>query len=96
MDELAKHDLLMDGEISIQRRDKPDQPFIYRGFRMVNQEKLRELRGDQLRKWNQNGLLPLIFAHLFSLDLMRNIFAKQAEQGKGPLAPQLANGAAVN
>lgn len=93
MEELAKADLLMDGEISIQRRDNPDQPFTYRGFRMVNQEKLRELRGDQLRKWNENGLLPLIFAHLFSLDLMRNIFAKQVEQGKGPQAS--ANGAAM-
>ncbi|KLI64070.1 SapC family protein [Aurantiacibacter marinus] len=94
MDELTKADLLMDGEISIQRRDKPDQPFTYRGFRMVNQEKLRELRGDQLRKWNENGLLPLIFAHLFSLDLMRMIFARQTEQGKGPIAAEMANVAA--
>lgn len=93
MEELNKHDLLMDGEIAIERRDKPGQPFVYRGFRMVNQDKLRELRGDQLRTWNQNGLLPLIFAHLFSLDLMRNVFAKQAEQGKGPLATEFANGA---
>ena len=93
MDELTKADLLMDGEISIQRRDNPDQPFTYRGFRMINQEKLRELRGDQLRKWNENGLLPLIFAHLFSLELMRTIFAKQTEQGKGPIAAEFANGA---
>ena len=85
MEELAKADLLMDGEVAINRSDEPgSQPFIYRGFRMVNQEKLRELRGDQLRTWNQNGLLPLIHAHLFSLDLMRIIFAKQEEQGKGP------------
>lgn len=84
MKELTDNDLLMDGEISIQRADNPDQPFTYRGFRMVNQDKLRELRGDQLRKWNENGLLALIFAHLFSLDLMRNIFAKQVDLGKGP------------
>lgn len=84
MKELQDHDLLMDGEIAINRADNPDQPYIYRGFRMVNQDKLRELRGDQLRKWNENGLLPLIFAHLFSLDLMRNVFARQVELGKGP------------
>ncbi|AKH41242.1 hypothetical protein FHS61_001769 [Altererythrobacter atlanticus] len=84
IDELKKHELLMDGEVSIQRNDKPDQPFIYRGFKMVNQEKLREVRGDQLRKWNESGLLPLIFAHLFSLDMMRVVFAKQSAQGKGP------------
>lgn len=95
MEELKNNDLLMDGEISIQRRDKPDQPFTYRGFSMVNQEKLRELRGDQLRKWNENGLLPLIFAHLFSLDLMRIVFAKQIEQGKGPVAAEMVNGDAA-
>ena len=31
-------------------------------------------------------MLPLIYAHLFSLDLMRVIFARQTEQGKGPAA----------
>jgi hypothetical protein len=51
---------------------------------MVNQEKLREVRGDVLRGWNQSGLLPLIFAHLFSLELMRDIFARQSAMGKAP------------
>ncbi len=92
VEELTKADLLMDGEVAIQRGAE-EQPFIYRGFKMVNQEKLRELRGDQLRKWNENGLLPLIYAHLFSLDLMRIIFAKQVAQGKGPAATA---GAALN
>jgi hypothetical protein len=86
MEELKKADLLMDGELAIQRAGEPDKPFLYRGFKMVNQDKLRELHGDKLRTWNQNGMLPLIYAHLFSLDLMRIIFAKQAEQGKGPAA----------
>lgn len=81
--ELNKHSLLMDGEVAIQR-DGVEQPFIYRGFRMINQEKLREVRGDILRGWNQSGLLPLIFAHLFSLELMRDLFARQTQQGKGP------------
>ena len=87
IDELKKADLLMDGEVSIHRNAQPDQPFVYRGFQMVNQDKLREVRGDQLRKWNESGMLPLIFAHLMSMDLMRVIFAKQSEQGKGPGAP---------
>ena len=94
MEELKKADLLMDGEVAIQRNDTPDQPFVYRGFKIVNQEKLRDLRGDQLRTWNQNGLLPLIFAHLFSLDLMRTIFAKAQEQGKGPSPAAAAQGSA--
>ena len=94
--EVKKADLLMDGEVAIQRNDAPDKPFIYRGFQMINQDKLREMRGDQLRKWNESGLLPLIYAHLFSLDLMRNIFAKQMEQGKGPAMPAGQDGALPN
>jgi hypothetical protein len=86
VEELKKADLLMDGELAIQRGDEPDKPYVYRGFKMINQDKLREVRGDQLRTWNQNGMLPLIYAHLFSLDLMRVIFARQTEQGKGPAA----------
>jgi hypothetical protein len=85
MEELKKHDLLMEGEVAIQRGDGGDaQPYVYRGFNMINQEKLREVRGDVLRTWNQNGMLPLIFAQLLSLDLMRVIFARQTGQGKGP------------
>ncbi|MFC3101145.1 SapC family protein [Altererythrobacter lauratis] len=93
MDELAKADLLMDGEVAINRLDGSGQPFVYRGFKMVNQEKLRELRGDQLRKWNESGLLPLLYSHLLSLDLMREIFAKQGAQGKGPAPAEMFNAA---
>ena len=49
-------------------------------------DSLRDMRGDQLRKINQNGMLPLIYAHLFSLQLMREIFETQVSQGKGPIA----------
>ena len=84
IDELKKHDLLMEGEVAIQRNDAPDQPFVYRGFQMINAEKFRELRGDVLRTWNQSGMLNLIFAHFLSLDLLRVIFAIQSGQGKGP------------
>ncbi|MBS0482447.1 MAG: SapC family protein [Proteobacteria bacterium] len=84
VEELTKHNLLMDGEVAIQQTGN-DQPFVYRGFRMVDQEKLRDLRGDVLRQWNQNGMLALIFAHLFSLELMSEVFGRQVQQGKGPV-----------
>lgn len=84
MKEIKEADLLMDGEVAISRPEEPDKPYVYRGFQMINQEKLREVRGDKLRTWNQSGLLPLIFAHLFSLDIMRIIFGKQVAQGKLP------------
>lgn len=81
--DLLKSGLLMDGEVAIQPEGS-EQPFIYRGFQMVDEEKLREMRGDELRKMNQNGMLPLVFAHLFSLAQIRDIFARQVQQGKGP------------
>jgi hypothetical protein len=81
--ELEKMGLLMDGEVSIQQTGV-EKPFIYRGFKMIDEAKLRDLRGDELRKINQNGILPLIYAHLFSLQIMREVFAKQVEAGKMP------------
>lgn len=83
MKELREAELLMDGEVSIQQ-DGNDQPFVYRGFQMVNEEKLADLRGDQLRKMTKSGMLPLLYAHLFSLSLMREIFARQIRLGKMP------------
>jgi hypothetical protein len=84
VDDLQKSGLLMDGEVAIQPEGAP-QPYVYRGFRMVDEEKLRDLRGDELRKYNQGGLLPLVYAHLFSLSQVRELFSRQIAQGKGPI-----------
>jgi len=89
VEELTKHKLLMDGEVAIQQ-DGVEQPFVYRGFQMINQEALQDIRGDILRGWNQSGLLPLIYAHMFSLELIREIFGRQVQQGKGPVAAPAA------
>ena len=87
MTELQNAELLMDGEVAIQP-EGAEQPFIYRGFKMIDEEKFRNLRGDELRKLNQNGALPLIMAHLFSLAVIREIFGRQVQQGTGPVAVQ--------
>lgn len=81
IDEVLKLDILIDGEVAIQP-DGAEQPFIYRGFKMVDEEKLKELRGDTLRKISQNGILALLYAHLFSLQIMREIFAEQMAAGQ--------------
>ncbi len=86
VEELKALNLLMEGEVSIQT-DADTPPFVYRGFQMVDEAKLRDLRGDQLRKMMQSGLLPLVHAHLFSLTIMREIFARQVAQGTAP-APE--------
>jgi hypothetical protein len=92
MKELKEAELLIDGEVSIQPSDS-QQPFVYRGFQMVDEQKLRDAHGDKLRKMNQNGMLPLLFAHLFSLPLIREIFGKQMQQGKIPPQGEVAGNA---
>lgn len=86
VEELTKAELLMEGEVAI---DTPssDKPFVYRGFQMVNEEKLKEIRGDLARKFVQNGMMALIYAHMMSLQLVRDIFAMQQQQGKVPPQP---------
>jgi hypothetical protein len=81
---LQDMDLLMDGEVAITRVDQPDTPFVYRGFQMVDEAKLRELPTEKVQEFNKNGILMLIHAHLFSLNLMRHIFERQAAMNKVP------------
>ncbi|HEX8669722.1 MAG TPA: SapC family protein [Allosphingosinicella sp.] len=86
MDDVKAMDLLMEGEVSIQPAGA-EQPFVYRGFQMVNEEKVRDLGAEELQRINKNGMLPLIMAHLFSMAVMRDVFGKQLQQGKGPQVP---------
>jgi hypothetical protein len=87
--ELVDTKLLIDGELTIQP-EGAEQPFVYRGFRMVSEEALNELRGDVARKLVKSGAMALIYAHLFSMGLTRELFGRQLEAGLVP-APELAN-----
>lgn len=87
LEELKKLDILMDGEIAITRNDMPDKPFVYRGFQMVDEKKLRELPAETAETLNKNGMMMLIHAHLFSMNLMRALFERQSAQGKVPMSP---------
>lgn len=74
MEELNKLGLLMEGQASIQNPGMAE-PANFSGFRMVDEKKLQNIRGDQARKMVQNGMMGLIYAHLFSLGQMRELFA---------------------
>jgi hypothetical protein len=76
--------LLEEGEVTIQHRENARSRIFIAASRWSMKEKLRDLRGDQLRKMNQNGMLLLLHAHLFSLGLMTDIFNRQIQQGKVP------------
>jgi len=86
MTDLKETGLLMDGEVSIQPPGAP-QPFVYRGFQMVDEDKLRNLSPEEGSKLFNNGMLALIYAHLFSIQLIRDLFGKQMLMGKGPQVP---------
>ncbi len=96
LEEIKKLDIMMDGEIAITRNDMPDKPFVYRGFRMIDEQKLRELPSETVDALNKSGMLMLIHAHLFSLNLMRQVFERQSAQGKVPMpdaeTPEIPNG----
>ena len=86
MKEIGALDLLIDGEMQIQPEGAA-QPFVYRGFRMVEEQRLDALDEAQLGRMAKSGMLALIHAHLFSLSLVRDIFARQMALGKAPPAP---------
>ncbi len=94
--ELEKAGVLMDGEVAITANETPDTPYLYRGFKMVDDTKLREISPETAKEWTGNGIMALVFAHLFSMDNMRIIFSRQANQGKVPPLEQDAAAPAVN
>lgn len=79
MEELTKLDLLMEGQAQIQNPGM-EQPATFAGFRMIDEKKLQNIRGDQARKMVQNGMLGLVYAHLFSLSNMRVLFGMMNPQ----------------
>lgn len=85
LDEVGKLGLLMEGQAQIQNPGMAE-PATFAGFKMIDEKKLQNIRGDQARKMVQNGLMGLIYAHLFSLSQMRELFAR-VEQQEGEAAP---------
>jgi hypothetical protein len=78
VDLLLKHDLLTDGEFTIQRDGDP-QPSVYRGFKMVTDAKLNALPAKALAALSANGTLRLIHLHQASLGVVSEIFTLQSK-----------------
>ena len=53
VEELKKHDLLMDGELTLQGEDT-EQPLVYRGFKMVNQEMTGRNKDGNQKDWQED------------------------------------------
>lgn len=83
LNEMAELDLLMDAEATIQ---EGDTPMMFRGFRMIDEKKVQELRGDQARKMVKSGAMGLIYAHFFSLGTLRDLYAIRQERAAPALA----------
>ena len=81
--ELGELKLIGDGEFTMQQGEGR-QPHVYRGFQMITDEAVKGLRGDVARKLIQNGALPLVYAHIFSLQRMSDIYARQSALGLLP------------
>ena len=61
MAELRKSGLLMDGEVAIQPEGF-DQPFVYRGFQMIDEEKFRAFQLDgNVASWRRPAMRGLGF-----------------------------------
>ena len=89
MKELADADLLMDGEVSIQPEDS-EKPFLYRGFKMINEEKLKEISAEKAQELVKNGALALIYGHLMSLSQIRDVFCPPGEPGQNAATARCA------
>lgn len=63
IDELLELELLVD----LVRVDNAGRPVPVKGFSMIDEERLRQLRAEPLRKLMSTGAQAAIFAHLFSL-----------------------------
>jgi hypothetical protein len=79
MTEIKELDVLQEGEATITLNNTP---MTMRGFRMMQEQKIQDLRGDQARKLVRNGVLGLIYAHLFSLSTMRELVERKAARSQ--------------
>lgn len=72
MDDISGLNILTEAEATLK---EGEQSVVFRGFRMVEEKRVQDLRGDQARKLLRSGALSLIYAHLFSLHTLSALYA---------------------
>ena len=79
---LQEKDMLTTHQVQLQHR--PDgQRYSIEGIYTVNEEKLNELSDEDFLELRKLGLIPLIYAHLTSLQQLRRISERQYAADKG-------------
>lgn len=83
--------LLVTREVEMQR---PGQaPLRLRGLRVVDEEKFKAVPGETLAAWRDSAALALVYAHLFSLPLIKAVGDREIAR---PLPPLPAEDAPPN
>jgi len=81
--EMQRHDLLVEGEARVTGGDA-GEGHRFNGFRVIDAERLKGLRGYVFRQWADRGYLPLVFAHLFSLERIGLLAVSVAPPAEAP------------
>jgi hypothetical protein len=68
--QLDEQGILVDRQFNL---GSGDQKRTVGGFRAVDETKLKELDAETLGKWVKQGIMGLVYAHLFSLDNVRQL-----------------------
>lgn len=76
-------DLLVDRAVDIELSD--GRHMAIRGFRVVDEEKLRALPAERMEQWWRSGWFALAVAHLVSLGNFGRLFKKDEGRSEAPM-----------
>ncbi|MBP5855729.1 SapC family protein [Marivibrio halodurans] len=83
VDACREQDLLIDRAVDVELADK--RHMAIKGFRVIDEERLRALPSDQLETWWRSGWFALAVAHLVSLGNFGRLFMKDERQAEVPI-----------
>ncbi len=78
-----QHDLLIDRAVDVELADH--RHMAIKGFRIVDEDKLRRMPPEHMEEWWRNGWFALAVAHLVSLGNFGRLFNKDERQSSAPI-----------